>query len=579
MVFASHVWEWITGVQAPPIDAEAGEAADFGADLASPEFHLTSPTVVFALGLLLCLLNSAAFRRGIVLVLKTSYHLLCAAVIEPIRWVVQSPLLQQILHSRPFALAFRFLLKPAIWTGVVWLFLPTPLANRQTSTGTAASIFLLVNLLLNSRLGRNVEEVIVDGLAQAWQRFGLRLIAGLFWLIVDLFKWFLETVERLMYAVDEWLRFRSGESRVSVVAKAGLGLLWFFVAYVLRFAVNVLIEPQINPIKHFPVVTVGHKLLLGAYQPFARLLESTMEPAMAWTVSFAIIWCIPGIFGFLVWELKENWRSYAANRRRNLFPVRIGPSGESMARFLKPGFHSGTLPKRYAKLRDAERQARAGGSWDPVRKHVQALHRIQTSIGRWIEREFLELFAQSNSWQAPPVTLRAIRLATNSVRLAFGCPGLADTNLQIALEAESGWLVAGITDAGWIDRLLVHQRQVLVTALMGLYESAGVDLVREQIEDQFGSPTPWYDFSPAGLVLWPAGDEGVEVLYDLHADRSIAPQTVGGQARRLWPTFPRRQLLFSESLVTWDDWVAIWNQDVAGQGHPHQSIAPVRLLP
>ena len=43
-------------------------------------------------------------------------------------------------------------------------------------------------------------------------------------------------------------------------------------AYVLRFAVNVLLEPQFNPIKHFPVVTVGHKLLLAAYEPAADLL-------------------------------------------------------------------------------------------------------------------------------------------------------------------------------------------------------------------------------------------------------------------------------------------------------------------
>jgi hypothetical protein len=300
---------------------------------------------------------------------------------------------------------------------------------------------------------------------------------------------------------------------------------------------------------------------------------------MAWTVSFAIIWCIPGIFGFLVWELKENWRSYAANRWPNLFSGRIGPSGETMARFLKPGFHSGALPKRYAKLRDAEIRARAGGTWHSVRKHVQVLRRIQTSIGHWIEREFLELFVQSNSWQAPPVTLRAVRLGTNCVRLAFGCPGLAEADLHIALEAESGWLVAGITDPGWTDRLLPHQREVLVTALVGLYKSAGVDLVRQQIEDQFGSPMPWYDFAPAGLVLWPEGEEDVEALYDLRADRSIAPQAVRGQLRRPLPTLSRQQLIFSEVPVTWNDWVVIWNEDVAGQGHSQRSIAPMRVLP
>ena len=250
-----------------------------------------------------------------------------------------------------------------------------------------------------------------------------------------------------------------------------------------------------------------------------------------------------------------------------------------MARLLKPGFHSGTLPKRYAKLRYAERQARADGSWNSVRKHMQALHGIEASIGRWVEREFLELFAQSKCWQAPPVTLEVVRLGTNCVRLAIGCPGVADADLHVVLEAESGWLVAGIASPGWTDRLLAHQRQVLATALIGLYKSAGVDLVRQQIEDQFAPPMPGYDFATAGMVLWPEGEEDVEVLYDLHAGPWIVPQPVRGLPRRGLPSVERRQLVFSEVPAPWDDWVAIWNRDVMGQGHPGESVAPVRVLP
>ena len=55
--------------------------------------HLTSPAVVLVLGLfLLCLVNSASFRRAIGLFFKTSYQVFRAVVIEPIRWIVQSPL-------------------------------------------------------------------------------------------------------------------------------------------------------------------------------------------------------------------------------------------------------------------------------------------------------------------------------------------------------------------------------------------------------------------------------------------------------------------------------------------------------
>ena len=62
--------------------------------------------------------------------------------------------------------------------------------------------------------------------------------------------------------------------------------------------------------------------------------------------------------------------------------------------------------------------------------------------------------------------------------------------------------------------------------MMGLYKSAGVDLVRQQIEAQFPPPLPWYDVSAAGLVLWPDGDEDVEVLYDL-ARRPVDRPAVG----------------------------------------------------
>ena len=210
--------------------------------------------------------------------------------------------------------------------------------------------------------------MVVDEVVQGWRRFGLRLITGLFWLIVDLFRRLLQIIERLMYSVDEWLRFRSGQGRVALIAKAGMGFLWFFVAYVLRFAVNVLLEPQINPIKHFPVVTVGHKLLLAAYKPAADFLIGWLgiNKIEAYAIGGTVIWCIPGIFGFLVWELTANWRLYAANRPQRLRPVKIGSHGETMIRLLRPGFHSGTVPKRYAKLRRAERHARAGGDWGAV---------------------------------------------------------------------------------------------------------------------------------------------------------------------------------------------------------------------
>ena len=83
----------------------------------------------------------------------------------------------------------------------------------------------------------------------------------MFRFIVDLFHRILESVDRLLYTVDELLRFRSGERKLTTAVRGAPGIGWSAVNYTIRFCVTLLIEPQVNPIKHFPVVTVSHKLI------------------------------------------------------------------------------------------------------------------------------------------------------------------------------------------------------------------------------------------------------------------------------------------------------------------------------
>ncbi|MBU4271305.1 MAG: hypothetical protein KKA28_05525 [Planctomycetes bacterium] len=576
-----EVWKMILGVEQ---------------SAAEPGFHPASPSVLLLGLLILFLVNSAGFRRAVGRFFTTAYRVFNALAIEPIRWIVQSRLLQQIVHSRPFTISFRFVVKPLVWTVIVWRLVLLDEPSWRMSPGAAVSIFLAFNLLLNSRLGRNAEEVAADWIVQGWHRFGLRAITGLFWFVVDTFRRLLAVIERLMYSVDEFLRFRSGESRTSLIVKAVLGFVWFFVSYVLRFAVTVLIEPQINPLKHFPVVTVSHKLLFGLIPHLrAVFIGLGMEKALALTTATAIITGIPGLFGFLVWELKENWRLYAANRRRQLGPIPIGPHSETMSRLLKPGFHSGTLSKRYAKLRRAERRARAGGSWRAAHRHARAIRHAELSIRRWVQREFLELFAQSKSWPAARIIIDEIRLGTNCVRLTLGSADDAEAPLKLVFEAKSGRLLAGVTASGWIDRLPPDGRRVLAAALIGLYKSAGVEMVRQQIEGEFhvsvplaepvrvplAEPVPplCYDVTAEGLVVWPDDLSDVEVFYDLREGPWIAPQSVRGLPRRRMPTIERRRIIFDEVPVDWDRWVEAWEHDVSRAGNPLDTSAFSSVLP
>jgi hypothetical protein len=453
----------------------------------------------------------------------------------------------------------------------------------------AAVLFFALNLLLNSRVGRTLEEMSADWAVHTWQRYGMRLISGLFWWIVDSFKTMVETVERLMYQIDEWLRFKSGDSRFFFTAKAVLALAWSAVAYVVRFCVNLLIEPQVNPIKHFPVVTVSHKLLLPLYPILGGMFAVHMEKEWAYTIATLLIWCVPGIFGFLVWELKENWRLYAANRPKGLQPMIIGSHGERMGRLLRPGFHSGTIPKLFAKLRRAERKARASGNWKAVRKHLQGLEHVEKSLRRFVERDFLATFNESRieidaNGEASPtliddrVSLADILFGTNRARLIFAAAEDQKPLAAIDFDVQSGWLVARVEPLEGVRQMAEDDREELTTAIFGLFKTSGVEIARRQLELALPASIPAYDFSPAGLRIWPDASFETEVFYRFGDDPAYAPQVRLGILRDRLPELDRSRILFREAILPWRNWVIFWNAVQAGVFHYDKQLQVFPLL-
>ncbi len=527
------------------------------------------------------LVNLRWFRKLVWQSLKDAWYCADESFFMPLWRIIHSHVVQVILLSPLFRLSLRFLIKPAFWSALAWMVFPLEGVNWRDSLTNAAIIFLIANLLFNSRMGRNLEEMVFDWAVQTWNRYGMRFFMGLFWLVVDFFKGVLEALERFMYSVDEWLRFRSGETTVDLCLKGGLGVIWFVVAYLVRFCVTLLIEPQINPIKHFPVVTVSHKLLVPLIPHLAGILEIRMgiEKGWAWTLASTVIFSIPGIFGFLVWELKENWRLYAANRKQDLSPVVIGKHGETMVRLLKPGVHSGTLPKLFAKLRRAERKARQSGNWQPVRKYLRAFERFQMSIRRYIQRDFLALLAASKGENAQAISAREIRLATNRVRILFARANSANNDIIIDLELHSGWLTGNVLQAGWARRLPVEQQQAPVSAILGLYKSAGVLLVGQQIQSAFSPPLAAYDINERGISVYLDTALAAEVFYDLLENHAVAPQVVAGNPPLIMPAPARSQLLFTELQITWQQWVQWWQDYQTSPDTCHAPLASFPVLP
>ncbi|RMG39104.1 MAG: hypothetical protein D6725_05860 [Planctomycetota bacterium] len=541
--------------------------------------RLRAETTLVAVGtLILLLMHAHRVREGLVRVLWSVARWLRRLGIEWPQWLLESTGLRRLLRSRWTLLFRRTVFDPLLltvlicWGGAAVGWLPS-----VPNVWWQLAMWIALSLLLNSRVGRDVEEVTSEWIALAWRQ-ACTAAAVLFEAVMTTFKRLLEGLERLLYAVDEWLRFRTGESTLTLALKAVLGVGWAAVSYVVTFATTLLIEPQINPIKHFPVVTVSHKILLPMAGPLSKFLAPSLGTALAGTAAGAIVFVTPGMFGFLVWELKSNWRLYAANRPRELRPVLVGPHGETMIRLMKPGFHSGTLPKLYHRLRWAVRHGHPDRPDVAEHKYRERLAHLQEAVSRFCERELLGLLRVSRRFGGVDLSVESVRVASNNIRFRIASQWPDGPPCEIAFQEQSGFLLACVLDLGWLRDCTPEQRCVFATALAGFYKLAGVDLVREQIEKALGPHHPPYDIREHWLVVWPDAAFETEVRYDLSHRGEIKPSPRSAAEAFLLPVLHGSRLFFRDTPLTWQWWVEFWEAEsldaIPSPPPPHCQVLP-----
>ena len=471
-------------------------------DLMEPDFVPPTPPVdwlfialIVALGTWLSLLiHRPEFRAWSLAKLFEGWRLARVVLVDLPSRLLKSDVVQRFLHSRTFAIVRSYLLWPAMLTYALRL-LSSAVGYRWTDR-LALEVFLVMALLLNSPLGRLVAELTTDGLMRAWHNLGMRVIAAVLQWIIDLFQGLLGTLERMVYTVDEWLRFRAGDTRSMQSIKLAGGVVWFFVSYLVVFVFTLLVEPQINPIKHFPVVTVSHKLILPTGPALVTQLSPYLGKAEATTLVVTTILLIPGVFGFLVWELKENWRLYAANRPRHLRPESIARHGETMIRLFRPGFHSGTLPKLYTALR---RAARRTDRRSEARIHHRraAIDHVAEDIQRFVERELLYLLAQIRFLPPHMLLVGAVHAATNRIKVQLLLRDEPKLPATLTWEFQAGEVRGEVVQLGWIESLSPHQQRTITTALTGLFQRSDVAQVESTLPIEITPPFTWQSWVTA----------------------------------------------------------------------------------
>ncbi len=365
----------------------------------------------------------------------------------------------------------RYLLEPSL----MGLFLAMPfisMAGRFAPGSEELPAFLLIlgfiagTFLRNSRAGQQLLDGLMTRLITFWRQVRHTLAIGLVRWVIDLFDWLMHRVEQGLRRVDEAVSHHRKEGRGVMAVKAVIGPIWRVFSYFIQFYAAVLIEPQINPIKHFPVVTVSHKLMLPFLPVLTTGMLTLLEPVLPQFISLPLVTVtvllLPGLFGFLAWELRENWKLYRANHPNRVQPAHFGPAGETLYTLLRRGFHSGALPKAFARLRAviAQENEQQDSIPQALRQAEAQLNEILELVQTFVRRELVFALVERSRATGHPVAATIVQLeaatAALTVRLALepasggsGQPVLLA--LRLALDTDE--LCGEITLTGPVEQL------------------------------------------------------------------------------------------------------------------------------
>jgi hypothetical protein len=495
------------------------------------------------------------------------------------RWVLHRTTVREVLRTGVVRSTFRRVVVPAATAAAVTWLTPLGTLGMPWPFVAAGAMFVLLCGAMTPRVGAVTEEVLFDWLAPRWHSFSQQVLPGLFGLVVDVFRRLMDQLERALYRVDELLRFRGKPGVLSIGVRAVVGLVWFFVAYIIRLYVTLLIEPEVNPLKYVPVGMVSQKLSIpwtGKMFAVSQTVFSPLGAVVGNALASVTTFFLPSIAGFFAWEFGANWKLYRASRRKVLGPVSVGSHGETIAQLMVPGIHSGTLPKMYERLRRAAQRedhlarARAleGQARRPVAEGARGrfrmdLEHVEIAVRHFVERELAAVLSQSPHWTFGALAVVGVHLVPNRIRIELGCHGLGSEPLQIVFEEKHGHVVASMPSPGSFAALPPAPHPVgiaLENALAGLYQLAGVGLVHEQVMWALGGDAH-YDLEEKNLVVWPDGDYRTELLYRLESrlGRTMAKAKVRGvKPQAPPPSIDRRELSFAKQTITWAEWVEAW---------------------
>lgn len=553
---------------------EAAELTFFGGWNADWSFHASW----FGVGLFfLIVIQSAAVRATLKSAGRLIYRFSRFLFWEiPVR-IWRHPVVRRVVASVPAQLLLNLAIKPLVLALAVLLWVPW-----VWEPGWPLRLFLgwLVAVpVINTYLGRIAEAMVLEltrGMIEL-----IRSTPALLRWINDVFRDFVYVLEWVLARTEDWLRLRGTAGRFTVAVRALAGLIWMPFAFLIRFYMIVLIEPMINPLKLplsilfakfvYPlllllpnILTADPNSVLGYSSPLVNRLSDYLSEPGAWLLVMGTLWLLPDALTFLFWEMRENWKLYRANRPTAIRPVSVGEHGESIEGLLHLGFHSGTVPKLFKRLRAAERMASQTDNWRDARTYRAALRGVEEAVKRFVTRDFIEILnSPDSSWNGPKLRVGEVTLGTNRIGLQL-VPDSGETPAWLEWEDRHSWLTAGWDDPGFLVSMSSEQSRVFANALAYLYKRAGVEVVREQVRSELPADAEDWDIGPDGLLVWYGSRDSEPLLYALGDPvQELRPRVAGQRQPTHGPILDARRLIFDRSTLTWPQWMEAWCGDGA----------------
>ena len=451
------------------------------------------PILVLVIGFaLLFFFYTKVGRRSGRQILHYIFKLLRLVVIKIPKWIWFLPPIQFLYKLTFWRFINIFVFRPALYTCPITLSI---VYFTQITTYLNGYLFVLFgiafgNLIINTSIGRNIFDYLEDRITHFLYEFNRTVFVGVFHLIVEGFSKAVQWIERVLYAVDDFFRFRQGENVISQVAKAIFGKIWFAINYLFRFTINLIAEPQINPIKHFPIVTISHKIILPFSYPLTIAMEETLMPILGdsfllgvgMTIVFLFIqFGMPGICGFMAWEFKENWKLYKYTSSNVVKPVVVGGHGETIPRFLKPGFHSGTIPKLYKKIRkDKEGTAKISYSRKIEYEHHHICHDLEKFISRSFCSQFNINTRMRDYLRNVKVGHAAIRNQSITIPVTLYQKDRENVTFKIIYELQSDLICSYIE--GDLSDMHEEIKDYMLLMLIVVWKESAVDVITDQMK-------------------------------------------------------------------------------------------------